>query len=86
MDVPSTSEKFPQPGRMGRPGRCGDYVSIDVGLIHGNIPIFTARPTDFGTNRRVGAYISSLHNSRCRQDLSTMANRGNGLLRSRKVP
>ena len=64
---------------MRRPSRGGHEVSIHVGLIDGDFPVNAAGERDLRSTRRIGSALPFPQHSGRRQQLQSVANRGDRL-------
>ncbi len=57
--------EFTHPGRVCRPGRCGDQIALNMGRIHGRgrIDVLAAADSDFRRHRGIAAALTPLQHA-----------------------
>ncbi|MNG07587.1 hypothetical protein D3C84_908960 [compost metagenome] len=65
---------------MRGPGRGGDQVALDVGLVHGNLHVAATGQLHFRPAGRVGAAFAAVEHTGGGQQLGAMAHRGDRLV------
>src|SRR5208282_2386157 len=70
---------------MGGPRRSSDQIAIDHGFRHGHLGEGAACSRHLRRDRRIATALSPFQNARCRQNLRSMADRGEWLLHGVEV-